>query len=114
MLAEAGPDLKDAMSAIVGAGIALAGLLLIFSGFLFAQAALLDANAASTSKNYIEGFKTRARVGMFPFGAALLVAILAIVYWLYPERWIARTAIASFIALSFATIAYGVWATRKL
>jgi hypothetical protein len=84
------PDLKDAMSAIIGAGVALAGLLLIFCGFLFAQAALLDQNAAMESRAYIEGFRATARLGMLPFSAALLLAVLALIYWQAPLERRAR------------------------
>lgn len=108
------PDLKDAMSAIIGAGVALAGLLLIFCGFLFAQAALLDQRAAMESKAYIEGFRATARLGMLPFSAALLLAVLALIYWQAPSERLAQIAIWGFIALSVATAGYGWWAIRKL
>lgn len=108
------PDLKDAMSAILGACVALAGLLLIFCGFLFAQAALLDQQAARESKAYIEGFRAAARRGMFPFSFALLLGVLALSYWLKPSEGLGHVAIWGFIALSVATVAYGLWAIRKL
>jgi hypothetical protein len=108
------PELKDAMVAIIGGGVALAGLLLIFSGFLFAQAALLDQRAAVENKAYIEGFRATARLGMVPFSVALLLAALGLVYWEKPTQCVAQTAIWGFIALSVATVGYGWWAVRKL
>jgi hypothetical protein len=108
------PDLKDAMTAVIGGGVALAGLLLIFCGFLFAQAAQLDQNAATESRTYIEGFRATARLGMLPFSAALLLAALALIYWQVPSKYLAQLAIWGFIALSVATVGYGWWAIRRL
>lgn len=107
------PDLKDAMTAVIGGGVALAGLLLIFCGFLFAQAALLDQNVREGSA-YIEGFRKTARLGMLPFSASLLLAALALIYWQVPSKCLAQVAVWGFIALSVATVGYGWWAVRKL
>jgi hypothetical protein len=112
--AASAPDLKDAMTAVIGGGVALAGLLLIFCGFLFAQAALLDQNAATESRAYIDGFRAAGRIGMLPFSAALLLAALALIYWQAPLECLARAAIWSFIVLCLATVGYGLWAIRKL
>lgn len=86
MDAASAPDLKDAMTAVIGGGVALAGLLLIFCGFLFGQAALLDQNAATESRAHIDGFRAAGRIGMLPFSAGLLLAALALFYWQAPSQ----------------------------
>ena len=54
------PDPKDAIIAALGASAALAGLLLVFIGFVYAR---------GESYNSIRGdrFKTAAKIGIIPF-----------------------------------------------
>jgi hypothetical protein len=104
--------MKDAMVAVIGASVALAGLLLIFSGFLFSQAAGMDPSI--TPDKTIRAFKEAARGGLYPFAASLILAVLAVGYWLFPNHCFSIAVVVLFAILSLATVAYGFWATSRL
>jgi hypothetical protein len=107
----ASPDWKDAMVAIMGAAVALAGLLLVFSGFLFSQAASFPAETSDTT---IGKYKGAAEIGLLPFAASLLLAVLALGYWVFPTHCFAVIVAVLFALLCLATILYGFWASRRL
>lgn len=69
------------MVAILGAAIGLAGLLLIFSGFLFGQAASFP---STTPDEIIDRYRNAGRWGLAPFLIALAVATLAFVWMIAP------------------------------
>lgn len=96
------PDLKDAMVAVVGGGIALGGLLLIFVGFLFCQAAALAYSSKPAPKAMTQKYRTAAIVGIVPFAVALGTAIAAILYWFFPGDALARGIIIGFAARKFS------------
>lgn len=104
-------DAKDLMVAIIGAGVALGGLLLIFSGFLFAQAAIMP---ESTSDATLDSYKNFARLGLVPFAASLAVAGLAAGYFISGSATLADITLVIFLILVGATILYGIAATRFL
>jgi hypothetical protein len=110
-MASAGPDMAAAMAAVIGAAMALAGLLLIFSGFLFGQAALFP---PETSDSVPNGYKAAARGGLIPFAASLIVAVLALAYWFVPSPCLADAVLILFGVLAIATIGFGFWATSRL
>jgi ABC-type transport system involved in cytochrome bd biosynthesis fused ATPase/permease subunit len=66
---------KDVIVAVVGASVALAGLLLVFSGFLFSQAAAFP--PATTDDAIINRFRNVGRCGLIPFAGALAVVGLS-------------------------------------
>ena len=106
------PDIaKDVMIAVMGTAVALAGLLLIFSGFLFAQAASFP---STTSDEVIDRYRNAGRWGLVPFLTALVCASLSFTWMLSPSPcfyWGATVTFAFLIAISafygsFMLIAY--------
>jgi hypothetical protein len=96
---------KDIILAVLGGSVSLAGLLLIFSGFLFSQAAGFDPD--NTPDKIINRYRNAARFGVLPFLMCLATAGIAI-WWLRSPsenlliiRWI------GFIALLVVTAVYG-------
>lgn len=102
------PDLKDAMTAVVGGGIALGGLLLIFVGFLFGQAAALAYSSNPAPKSITQKYRTVALLGIIPFGVSLATAIAALFYWLFPCAFLAHVVLIVFALCVFVSIIYGV------
>ena len=64
---------KDLAVAIVGASVALAGLLLVFIGFVFSRADALSSRRGDT-------YRLAARLGLVPFVMALVCAALGVEY----------------------------------
>jgi ABC-type transport system involved in cytochrome bd biosynthesis fused ATPase/permease subunit len=100
------------MVAILGGAVALGGLLLIFSGYLFAQAAILP--PAATRNDILNRYRNAARGGLYPFAGALAVAAISSMYWFEPCSAVAHGVIIAFVVLVASTIFYGFWATRLL
>lgn len=98
------PEQKDVMSAILGASVSIAGLLLVFSGFLFAQAAVLP---STTSDRTINKFRTGGKVGMIPFLISLFVAGGSLTWLLQPIPCVYHVVSIGFFILLFATALYG-------
>lgn len=99
------------MDTLLGAGVSLGGLLLIFSGFVFAQAATMP---ATTSDRILDRYKRFARLGLVPFSAALLMAGLAECALIWNKVALETTVVIVFFLLLATTIAYGLAATRYL
>jgi hypothetical protein len=72
----AGPELKDVVIATLGASAAIAGIILIFSGFLFAQAATFP---VETSDKLLEKFRLCGKLGALPFVSCM--AVTGISFW---------------------------------
>ena len=66
---------KDLVVAVLDAAVALAGLLLVFCGFLYSQADAFP--AATTDDSTINKYKNAAKFGIAPFGGCLLLAWIA-------------------------------------
>lgn len=64
----------DVLSMILTASLTLAGILLVFVGFIYSQA---QSFPSETDESVTRKFKQVARVGMVPFGLAILIAGLA-------------------------------------
>ena len=95
---------KDIAIAIVGAAIGLAGLLLVFSGFVFSQA---DTFPPETADAVIAKYKVAGKWGLLPFGIALIDAAMAMVWLLHPdETTYTATVSGFFLALAVGGI-YG-------
>jgi hypothetical protein len=75
------PEPKDVIIGILGASGALAGLLLVFSGFVFAQAASFPEN---TPDAVIARYTRAGRLALWPFLGSLIITILAVVWLLHP------------------------------
>jgi hypothetical protein len=98
---------KDVVLAILSAAVSLAGLLLIFCGFLFTQAWSFP---PTTADRIINRVKTAGRVGLVPFVFALAVAAGATFWLLGPSEWLYSCCVKGFIGLLVGTALYGVFA----
>jgi hypothetical protein len=68
------PEAKDVIIGILGASGALAGLLLVFGGFIFAQAASFP---SSTDDKITARYTKAARLAIFPFWGFLTTTLLS-------------------------------------
>jgi len=106
-MAEAVVSSKEVVIAILGAAVSLAGLLLIFSGFLFTQAWSFP---PATSDKIINRVKNAGRAGMLPFVFALAVAAASVFWLTNPSEGIYSFCVKGFIGLLIGTAVYGVLA----
>jgi hypothetical protein len=98
------PEAKDVILAILASAVALAGLLLVFSGFVLSQAA----GFPNTVDNEItQRFEKAAKVGVWPFLLALLVSAVSFYWLLHPGPTVFGLAVWGFFALLAATGLYG-------
>ena len=92
---------KDVMVAVLGAAVGLAGLLLIFSGFLFAQAESFP--KATTDDQIINKYRDAGRFAVIPFLIAFVVAALSLAWMVWPNPcvyWVTLWAMALLLAAS--------------
>ncbi len=92
---------------MLGAAVALAGLLLVFSGFLFSQADSLPPE--STDNSTIRRYKKAARIGMVPFVGCLGLAGIAAAWLHAPGPILFHFVWAGFAAMLAVTAGYGAW-----
>jgi hypothetical protein len=103
-------DPKDVILGILGASGALAGLLLVFSGFIFAQAASFP----STTSDKITAKYTKAgRMAVFPFIGFLLATLVCVAWLLHPNQCIYFVCVALFLVLVIWTGIYGALASYR-
>ena len=105
-------DLKDVMLAILAASAALAGLVLVFSGFLISQYMALDPE--STSDKQIGKLRNFARFGAAPFLFSVLSGGLSFSWLVSPWKVYYDLAVYSFEALGIVTSIYGLCAFFRL
>jgi hypothetical protein len=96
---------KDIVLAVLGGSVSLAGLLLIFSGFLFSQASGFP--PATTDDKIIDRYRNAARFGVLPFLMCLGLAGAAIWWLRSPSDPLLSICWIGFIALLVVTAAYG-------
>lgn len=96
---------KDVMVALLGASGAFAGLLLIFSGFLFAQAASFPPE--STDDETINRYRNAGRWGLAPFLIALADSALCFAWMVCPSPCFYGAAVIGFAFLLAASAFYG-------
>jgi hypothetical protein len=96
---------KDLIVAVLGAAVGLAGLLLIFSGFLFAQAASFP--RATTDDEIIDKFRNAGRFAVVPFVVCLAVAAIATSWMLSPSPTGFAWASYGFLAALALSAGYG-------
>lgn len=104
-------DVKDVMLALLGGGVSLGGLLLVFCGFIFAQA---QAMPPQTSNEILKRYRRVARFGLVPLAGALFVAGASACYFVWANHVLASVTLSVFLLLLLVTVAYGVAATRYL
>jgi hypothetical protein len=96
---------KDASIAILGASVALGGLLLIFCGFLFSQAATFPKD--TTPDDLIDRYRKAGRYGVYPFLFSLVLAGLSLAQLLWPRHCLFVVCCAVFFILLTWTALYG-------
>lgn len=102
---------KDIIMSILGAAVGLAGLLLVFSGFIFAQAASFP---TETPDRITSKYIMAARIAIYlPFLGFLLNTILCLAWMLCPSQSVYVVCIALFMILVIGTGAYGVVTARR-
>lgn len=95
------PEPKDTIAAILGASAALAGLLLVFVGFVYVRG-----EAYSTKRGDV--FKIVAKLGVFPFLLALSCTWFSMEWFKTSAAWAFWWSIHSFEWSLYATAIYGV------
>ena len=105
------PEPKDVIIGILGASGALAGLLLIFGGFVFSQAASFPAE--TTDNKIIRRYTTAAKLVVWPFLGLLLDTILAVIWLLRPSVCMFWICVSLFLLLVVGTGVYGAVASFR-
>ena len=95
------------MLGILGASSALAGLLLVFGGFLFAQASSFPSD---TDEKITAKFEQVGRLSVWPFLAFLIVCIMCTIWLLHPQGCVYWISVGMFLLSIAATAIYGVLA----
>lgn len=96
---------KDIILALLSGSVSLAGLLLIFSGFLFSQASGFDPD--STPDTIIDKYRYAARAGVGPFLTCLVLAGMCLWWLRSPGDYLFIICFYGFIALLVVTAIYG-------
>jgi hypothetical protein len=95
---------KDVAIATLGASVAIAGLVLVFCGFLFSQA---DGFPPDTSDSIIEKYRTCGKLGTVPFLVSMIVAGLSFWWLCSPNSCAYRLNIFGFVIVLASTSIYG-------
>jgi hypothetical protein len=95
---------KDVMIALLGAAVALGGLLLVVSGYVFAQA---NSFPSSTDDDFLEKYERAAKLGLIPFIFALVEAALCLVWLMHNSICIYLAGEYGFFLLLLMTAGYG-------
>jgi hypothetical protein len=98
------PDPKDVIIGILGSSGALAGLLLVFSGFVFSQAASFP---DTTPDAVIKKYTKAGRLALCPFICSLLTTLLALSWLLDPTICIFWLCVGLFAVLVVGIGIYG-------
>lgn len=114
MPASTAPDLAEArelITAILSGAVSLAGLLLVFTGFLLAQAATFP--RSTTENSVIRRYKYAAQFGVVPFLGCFVVALAAVAWLLTPTPLLFQVAWIGFVGLAIVTATYGAFVILK-
>jgi len=95
---------KDVVLGILGASGALAGLILVFGGFIFSQAASFP---SSTSDEIIGKYTRAGRLAIYPFWGFLSTTLLSIGWMLWQSNCIYVFCVVLFSILVVGTGVYG-------
>jgi hypothetical protein len=104
------PEPKDLVLGIMGSSGAIAGLLLIFSGFLFGEAASLP---RTTDDAILDKLQRSARMAIIPFCGFLATTLLSTIWLIHPSPCVYWLNTVFFLVLVVATGIYGVWASYR-
>ena len=97
---------KDVAIALLGAAVAIAGLLLVVAGFVFTQGASFDPDV--TDDTIIDGYRTAGRLGLIPFVLALAEAGVALIWLVHKNNGLYTGTIWGFFLLLVLTGLYGL------
>lgn len=97
---------KDVVIALLGSSVALAGLLLIFSGFVFAQADGFP--KATTDDAIINRYRNVGRAGLIPFLISLGLAAVNVIWFICPTGHLYTLSVYGFLFLLFGTAVYAI------
>jgi hypothetical protein len=96
---------KDTMIAVLGAAVALAGLLLVVAGFVFSQVNTFPAE--NTDDALIKRYEVAGKLGLIPFLIALADASVCLWWLIHSSPSLFCTAVYGFFLLLILTAAYG-------
>lgn len=97
---------KDVVIAVLGSSVALAGLLLVFSGFVFAQAEGFP--KATTDDAIINRYRNVGRAGLVPFLISLGLAAVSVVWFICPSENLYKSSVYGFLFLLLGTAVYAI------
>jgi hypothetical protein len=95
---------KEVVLAILGASVALAGLLLVVSGYVFSQ---VNAFPSGTDNKILDSYRLAGKLGLIPFIIALCDAAIGLWWLLVPSSCAFSTVVGGFFLLLFLTALYG-------
>ena len=101
----------DTVLGILGASVGLAGLLLVFCGFLFAQAASFPQE--HTDDATINRYRNAGKLGVWPFLGSLGIALAATVWLVVGGCLFYYGIVTIFVILLVATALYGAVTVRR-
>ena len=104
------PEPKDVVLGILGASGGLAGLLLVFSGFIFGQASSFP---ASTSDKIVARYTKAARLAILPFCGFLVTTLMSLSWLIHPNPCLYTICIGLFVLLVIGTGIYGSLASFR-
>ena len=93
------------MLGVLGASVGLGGLLLVFCGFVFGQAAAFP--PATTDDTKIDSYKRAGRLGLWPFLGSLASSLATVIWLMWPSCGLYLANLAFFVLLLVATAVYG-------
>lgn len=99
------------MLGVLGASVGLGGLLLVFCGLVFGQAASFP--AATTDDATIAKYKNAGMLGLWPFLGAVLDSLAVVAWFLCPGSGLYFFTLGLFILLLAATALYGAVVIRR-
>lgn len=99
------------MLGVLGASVGLGGLLLVFCGFVFGQAAAFP--PATTDDSKIESYKRAGRLGLWPFLGAIVNSVATVIWLVSPSYLLYFACLGLFILLLAATAVYGAVVIRR-
>ncbi|SRR6266496_2436825 len=97
---------KDVVIAVLGSSVALSGLLLVFAGFVLAQASGFP--RATTDDKIIDRYRNVGRIGLIPFLFSLGVAATNMLWFLRPSACLYHVSVYGFLFLLVGTAVYAI------
>lgn len=97
---------KDVAIALLGSAVAIAGLLLVVSGMVFAQTNSFPAE--TTGEDLLARYELAAKLGLIPFTAALIEAAAALIWLNHNSTCLYTGIIWGFFLLLGLTALYGL------